>query len=180
MTAPKAIGAPMVGEARSAAVYRLRHMNQAPNNRREQYMLEPQLFAIVDATDHNSVYCYGVDTGDGAFTYRRDAYTGHSTTGHSTSMYSAFALANRIVRGQARFDLVIYKSVEDEMLEYKEGFCPACNNERQVSVDLDNIFPPDVARYTRWHHSVPGVHRRAWQRSWLGGVAMLDGAKTMG
>lgn len=60
-------------------------------------------------------------------------------------MFSAFVLANRIVSGQARFELVIYKSVENELLEYKEGVCPACNNERTVSVDLADVFPSEIA-----------------------------------
>lgn len=108
-------------------------------------MLEPHLFAIVDATDHHSIFSLGVDTGDGAFTCRRDPLTSQTTTGHSTSMYSALAFANRMARGRAKFDLVIYKSVEDEVVPYTEGVCPACNNERKVSVDLDDIFPPDIA-----------------------------------
>lgn len=97
-------------------------------------MLEPQLFAIVDATDHDSIYCLGVDTGDGAFTCRRDPDTGRTHTGHSGSMYSALAFANRMVRGHARFNLVIYKSVEDEVVQYQEGVCSACNNERDDTI----------------------------------------------
>lgn len=108
-------------------------------------MLEPQLFAIVDAADHASIYCYGVDTGDGAFTCRRDPDTGQSTTGHWGSMYRALAMANHMVRGRACFDLVIFKSVEDEVVPYQEGVCPACNNERKIAVKLDDIVPPEAA-----------------------------------
>lgn len=107
--------------------------------------MEPQLFAVVDANDHDIVYCLGVDTGEGAFTFRRDPTTNQSIFGSSNSMYSAFTRASQMVRNYGRFDLVIYDSTIDEVKEYQEGVCLVCNNERKVSVDLDDLFPPDIA-----------------------------------
>lgn len=107
--------------------------------------MEPQLFAVVDAEDHDIVYCLGVDTGDGAFTFRRDPVSNNTVFGSSNSMYSAFSLASRMVRNYGRLELLIYDSKVDDVLDYKEGVCLVCNNSRKISIGLDDIFEPDVA-----------------------------------
>lgn len=108
--------------------------------------MEPQLFAVVDANDHDIVYCLGVDTGEGAFTFRRDPTTNQSIFGSSSSMYSAFTRASQMVRSYGRFDLVIYGSTVDEVKEYQEGVCLVCDNQRKVSVDLRDFMAPEHAQ----------------------------------
>lgn len=103
--------------------------------------MEPQMFALVVADDPRAIFCLGVDTGEEAVTFRE----GGRPFCSSTSMYSAFKLAMRLVGNEVRLALVIYKSEEAKVVQYKEGVCLACNNERKLSVALDDIFPPDLA-----------------------------------
>lgn len=107
--------------------------------------MEPQLFAIVDTNDPDAIYCLGIDTGEEAVTFRQDPLSGSKSFRVSRSMYSALAVVNRMTKGYARFDLVTYKTEEDDKVPYEEGVCPACNNERKVPVDLSDVFPPDIA-----------------------------------
>lgn len=108
--------------------------------------MDPQLFALVDADNHDAIYCFGIDTGDGAITFRRDPDSGHTTFGTSTSMYTAFTRANHMMRKYAELTLVVYEpTCVAETIEYEDGKCFTCNNERKVSIDLEELFSPEVA-----------------------------------
>lgn len=108
-------------------------------------LTEPKLFALVAADDHDSIYCVGVDTGDGAFTFRRDPFTRQSETGVWRSMTTAFARSSEAVKAYGGLALVIYESIVKEVVEYREGVCLTCNNEGRVSDGPSEIFPPKVA-----------------------------------
>lgn len=110
--------------------------------------MDLQLFALVDADNHDAIYCLGIDTGEGAITFRRDPDSGRAIFGTSTSMYTAFTRANHMMRQHAQLTLVIYEpALVAETIEYEDGKCFTCNNERTVPVDLDDIFPPDIAAH---------------------------------
>lgn len=110
-----------------------------------QLLAEPKLFALVDADDHDAVYCVGVDTGDGAVTYRRDPVTRKSETAVWRSMNTAFVRSSEALKAYGRLELVVYESVVGDVVAYREGVCLACDDTGKVSDGSSEIFPPEVA-----------------------------------
>jgi hypothetical protein len=72
-------------------------------------MLDPQMFALVDAEDDRHIFAYGVDTGEEAFTFRRDPVTNRADFGVSEDADAAYRLAARMTKGIARVKLVRYE-----------------------------------------------------------------------
>lgn len=83
--------------------------------------MEPQLFALVNADDHDAIYCYGVDTGEEAFTFRRDPDTRKTLTGIWSSMDSAFSRTSRMVGEYASLELLVYESEVAEVIRPTGG-----------------------------------------------------------
>lgn len=77
----------------------------------DQPCTEPQLFALVDATNPNTIHYYGLDLGNAAFTVRsRQAGVG-TNFGSWISMHSAFERLDRMAGPYVRLALVMYDSV---------------------------------------------------------------------
>jgi hypothetical protein len=88
-------------------------------------MLEPQMFALVDADDARRVYAYGIDTGEEAFTFRRDPETNRADFGVSDDADAAWRLARRMTKGIATIKLVRYEFGEPLAPEYEDDEPPA-------------------------------------------------------
>jgi hypothetical protein len=70
--------------------------------------MQPQMFAIVPANDDSSVFSYGIDTGEEAFTFRRDPKSGRTLFSVHDTADRALTLANRITRGLTEMQLLRY------------------------------------------------------------------------
>lgn len=76
----------------------------------------PRFFALVNADNPDSVFYYGIDVGNGAFTVRRDPDTQHTNFGSWISMRTAFRRLNSMAGEQSRMALVVFDSVPAEAL----------------------------------------------------------------
>lgn len=88
-------------------------------------MLEPQMFALVDAEDSRRVYAYGIDTGEEAFTFRRDPETNRADFGVSDDADAAWRLAARMTRGITTIKLVRFDFSEPLADEFQDDEPPA-------------------------------------------------------
>jgi hypothetical protein len=82
----------------------------------EQPCTDPQLFALVDASNPTRIYYYGVDVGNAAFTIRRDRPGAGTNFGSWISVETAFEKLDRITGPHVRLALVFYDSVPVEAL----------------------------------------------------------------
>lgn len=73
--------------------------------------MEPQMFALVDADDELSIYALGIDTGEEAFTFRRDPDTNKHHFSLHTDATAAAAFANRMTGDLVDLKLVRYEEV---------------------------------------------------------------------
>lgn len=110
--------------------------------------MEPQLFAVVSAADHDQVVCLGIETGDGAMTFRRDPNTQRSEFGSWQSMNSAYAFASKAMAKYGELDLIVFESTVDEILRPDGKICATCDNQRMIpaATDDEDIACPDCAR----------------------------------
>jgi putative NIF3 family GTP cyclohydrolase 1 type 2 len=70
------------------------------------------MFAIVPADDDMAVFSYGIDTGEEAFTFRRDPESGRTLFSVHENADRALRLANRIVGDLAELQLMRYPITE--------------------------------------------------------------------
>jgi hypothetical protein len=88
-------------------------------------MFQPQMFALVDAEDTRRVYAYGIDTGEEAFTFRRDPETNRADFGVSDDADAAWRLARRRTKGIATIKLIRYDFSERLADEFNDDEPPA-------------------------------------------------------
>jgi hypothetical protein len=74
-----------------------------------QPSVDPQMFALVDASDPTKIYFHGIDTGNGAFTV--SGSDGPTNFGKWTSMQSAFDRLDMITGPDVQLALVMFDSL---------------------------------------------------------------------
>lgn len=75
----------------------------------DQPSVEPQMFALVDASDPTKIYFHGIDTGNGAFTV--SGSDGPTNFGKWTSTQSAFERLDRFAGPHVQLALVLFDSL---------------------------------------------------------------------
>lgn len=75
----------------------------------DQPSVEPQMFALVDASDPTKIYFHGIDTGNGAFTV--SGSDGPTNFGKWMSMQSAFERLDMMTGPHVQLALVMFDSL---------------------------------------------------------------------
>lgn len=103
-------------------------MDQLPEKVTSGEVVGPQFFALVNAYDPDSVYYYGIDVGNGAFTVRRDPNSHETNFGSWSSMRSAYRMLDKLSAGRKNMALVVFDSVPAKALTAWDGVMSALSN----------------------------------------------------
>ncbi|MGH7870229.1 MAG: hypothetical protein ACREP9_21950 [Candidatus Dormibacteraceae bacterium] len=88
--------------------------------------MQPRMFALVDAKNELNVYAYGIDTGEEAFTFRREPSDRRTYFSVADNVEAAFELANRITGRLVTLRLIRYDTpVELAEVVQRPALAPA-------------------------------------------------------